>query len=276
MADYLSYKFEDGADLVSTFDELPLWSASFGLLLLKHLELKPNLTVLDIGSGGGFPLLELAQRLGPSSRCYGIDPWKHANERARQKIRNYGVKNVTATDGTADDLPFADATFDLIVSNLGINNFEHPQKVMGECYRVLRPGGRLAITTNLNGHWQAFYDVFKETLAETGHSALLTALTQHQEHRGSVSSVKALFEQSGLAVTKQFEETLEMNFLDGTALLNHSFVKLGWLGGWKEVAPATAQEAFFDKLEENLNAYAAQQGSLRLSVPMLYLEGSKG
>ena len=63
MTDYLKYKFQDTPEFVNTFDELPLWSASFGLLLLKHLELKPNLKVIDIGSGAGFPLLELAARL---------------------------------------------------------------------------------------------------------------------------------------------------------------------------------------------------------------------
>ena len=72
--DYLSYTFKDNKTTVNTFDEMPLWSASFGLLLLKHVTLKPNLTVLDIGSGAGFPLLELAERLGPSAKLCGIDP----------------------------------------------------------------------------------------------------------------------------------------------------------------------------------------------------------
>lgn len=60
MMEYLSYTFKDSETFVNTFDEAPLWSASFGQLLLKHLNLKPNITVVDIGSGAGFPLLELA------------------------------------------------------------------------------------------------------------------------------------------------------------------------------------------------------------------------
>src|ERR1700722_16328438 len=120
MPDYLQYKFEDTPEFISTFDELPLWSASFGLLLLKHLELKPNLTVLDIGSGAGFPLLELAQRLGASSKCYGIDPWTNASNRAKQKIKNYGITNAEIIEASAEQLPLDNATVDLIVSNLGI------------------------------------------------------------------------------------------------------------------------------------------------------------
>ncbi len=87
MTEYLSYKFDDNPDFVESFDEVPLWSASFGLLLLKHLELKPNLAIIDIGSGAGFPLTELAERLGKSGKLYGLDPWKNANERAKRKIK---------------------------------------------------------------------------------------------------------------------------------------------------------------------------------------------
>jgi arsenite methyltransferase len=102
MTDYLQYKFEDAPEFISTFDELPLWSASFGLLLLKHLELRPNLVVPDLGSGAGFPLLELAQRLGASCKCYGIDPRVNANTRAKQKIRNYGIANAEIIEASAD------------------------------------------------------------------------------------------------------------------------------------------------------------------------------
>ena len=138
MSNYLSYTFEDSAGFVETFDELPLWSASFGLLLLKHLELKSNITVLDIGSGAGFPLMELAGRLGDSCKLYGIDHWVNANTRARLKIKNYGLNNVEIIESSAENLPFGNHSVDLVVSNLGINNFENPQRVFEECARVLK------------------------------------------------------------------------------------------------------------------------------------------
>src|ERR1700733_13054518 len=161
---YLSWEFADPPEFVSTYDELPLWSAPFGLMLLKHLELKHGTTLLDIGSGSGFPLLELAQRLGSSAQCYGVDPWVNANNRVREKINNYGVTNVQMIDRTAEDLPFGDASISLIVSNLGINNFADPDKVLKECCRVLTTDGKIAITTNLNGHWREFYEQFAATL----------------------------------------------------------------------------------------------------------------
>ena len=77
---------ENNPALVSAIDDAPLWSAPFGLALLKEVDLRANLVALDVGSGLGFPSIELAQRLGSTGRVFGIDPWTAANERARRKI----------------------------------------------------------------------------------------------------------------------------------------------------------------------------------------------
>jgi arsenite methyltransferase len=67
-------------ELTGFYDELPLWSAPFGIKLLEEVPLRKNIRALDIGFGTGFPLLELAQQLGASSVVYGIDPWEEAVE----------------------------------------------------------------------------------------------------------------------------------------------------------------------------------------------------
>lgn len=275
MTDYLSYQFEDSENFVSTFDELPLWSASFGLLLLKHLELKPDLTVVDIGSGAGFPLLELAGRLGKSAKLYGVDPWKNANERAKLKIKNYGLTNVELFESSAEKIPLPDHSVDLVVSNLGINNFENPPVVFKECHRVLKQGGKLALTTNLNGHWKEFYDVFASTLHALGKNELVKILEKDQEHRGSVESISKLFTENGFRITRHFEESFEMKFADGSAFLNHYFVKLGWLTTWLNLFPKEELKEIFSALEANLNAHAEKNGGLNLTVPMAFLEGAK-
>jgi ubiquinone/menaquinone biosynthesis C-methylase UbiE len=275
MTEYLSYKFDDKPDLVETFDEVPLWSASFGLLLLKHLELKPNLTVIDIGSGAGFPLVELAERLGKSSKLYGLDPWKNANERAGRKIKNYGLSNVEIIESSAEQIPFDDGSIDLIVSNLGINNFEKPQVVFKECHRVLKPNGRLALTTNLNGHWKEFYDIFETTFEQLGQEKIIDKLTVHQEHRGTIDSIAKLFTDNGLKICCHFEESFQMKFLDGSAFLNHHFVKLGWLSSWRDLLPQDDLKEIFLSLEQNLNTYSNESGGLSLTVPMAFIEGEK-
>lgn len=275
MADYLDYKFEDNRGFIDTYDELPLWSASFGLLLFRYLELKPDLTVIDLGSGTGFPLLELAGRLGKSCKLYGIDPWKNAHKRANKKIKNYGLDNVETINSTAEQIPFGDNSIDLIVSNLGINNFENPPVVFRECHRVLKPKGKLVLTTNLKGHWKEFYNIFESTLRQLHREKIAETLISHQEHRGTIQSITNLFTDNGLAVTRYFEDNFEMKFLDGSAFLNHYFVKLGWLSSWKSLLPEEEIPDIFSALEHNLNSHSLKSGGLKLTVPMAYVEGEK-
>lgn len=275
MTEYLSYTFQDSEDFVSTFDELPLWSASFGLLLLKHVELKPNLKVIDIGCGAGFPLFELAERLGSSSTVYGIDPWTNATQRVKQKIKNYGLSNVEIIESSAETIPFEDNSIDLVVSNLGINNFENPPVVFKTCHRVLKPGGKLALTTNLNGHWKEFYAVFYSTLKELNKENFLPALQHDETRRGTIESTSKLFTENGFQIARQFEESFSMVFLDGSAFLNHHSIKMGWLTTWMKIFPKEELKEIFAALEKNLNAWAEKNNGLTLTVPMVYVEGIK-
>ncbi len=132
-------------DFVSVIDELPLWSAPFGLKLLEAIKIRKKITVLDIGSGLGFPVLEIAMRLGESCKVYGIDPWKEAVNRIRQKISFYGIRNVEIFDGVAENIPLPDHSVDLIVSNNGINNVNDLSKTLLECTRVCKPGGQFVV-----------------------------------------------------------------------------------------------------------------------------------
>lgn len=275
MNEYLDYQFIDSPEVVDTYDELSLWSAPFGLLLLKHLELEPKITVLDIGFGTGFPLIEIAERLGPSCKVFGLDPWLNAHIRAKLKTSRYDVRNLETIAGVGEHVPFRSDHFDLIVSNLGINNFENPDQVLSECNRILKPAGRVSLTTNLFGHWKEFYDVFAETLTELGRLDLVAELKQHEEHRITIRALSALFAQNGLAVTRYLQDQFEMKFLNGSAFLRHHFVKLGFLDAWKGIIPPSDWPAVFAALETNLNQLAHSHGSLRLTVPMAYIEGRK-
>src|SRR5438477_8451257 len=117
------------------------------MLSLDNLPIHHNMTVLDLGCGTGFPLLELANSLGSSCRLVGLDPWEAALRRADRKRRVYGLVNAWLAAGDGSRMPFGSGEFDLVVSNLGLNNFDEPGSVMAECRRVLKPGGTLALTT---------------------------------------------------------------------------------------------------------------------------------
>jgi SAM-dependent methyltransferase len=274
VTDYLTAGAPDfGApDTVSAYDELPLWSAMAGLFLLEHLPLPRSATVLDVGCGTGFPLLELAQRLGVGAIVHGLDLWEQAIVRARFKRQVLGLVNATLIRGDGAAMPFPDARFDLAISNLGINNFPDPDVVLRECRRVLKRGGRLALTSNIEGFMAELYDLFARVLAERGETEAETALHWHVAHRGTVASIGERLRRAGLRVTRVEQRELPMRFADGSALLRHYFIRLGFLEGWRSVVTTDTEREVFDALEGGLNAMAADRGVLTLTVPLVYLE----
>src|SRR5205823_11163994 len=160
MTRYLQQSYNiDTPEMASVLDELSFWSSRFGALLFDHLQLRPDLNILDLGCGTGFPLFELAHAYGDSCRLTGIDIWKPALDRARSKLRIYDLPNVNIVAADGARMPFRDGRFELIVSNLGVNNFTDPPAVFSECFRVAKPRARIAFTTNIRGHMREFYEV---------------------------------------------------------------------------------------------------------------------
>lgn len=258
--------------VITAYDELPLWSAMFGLLLLDEVPLSGVEAALDVGCGTGFPLIELAERLGPHARVHGVDLWSSALKRAAEKVESRHTPSVTLHEASAVKMPFADGVFDLIVSNLGVNNFEDRTAAIRECRRVARAGATIALTTNLRGHMREFYTVFDEVLAETGDNEAWQRLRHHVDHRASVAEVRELLEGGGFAVNRVIERAARTRFASGTALFNHHFIKLGFLDGWKQVVRGREPE-MFERLRRRLDEIARQDGQLSLTIPMAYIEG---
>lgn len=260
-------------DFVAAYDELPLWSALFGLLLLEEVPMSGIRTVLDVGCGTGFPLIEIAERLGPSTEVYGIDVWAAGLRRAAEKVRARGTPNVTLHEVSAAAMPFADESFDLILSNLGVNNFEDPESAIAECRRVARRGGRIALTTNLQGHMRGLYEAFGHVLAEKGRDESLARLREHVEHRATVPGLRELLGRHRFEIARVVERESVLRFAGAAALFGHHFIKLGFLAGWREIA-RDDQPAVFGRLLERLDAVARRTGELRLTIPMAYVEAT--
>jgi ubiquinone/menaquinone biosynthesis C-methylase UbiE len=260
--------------VVSAFDELPLWSAPFGLRLLETVRLGPGLTVLDVGFGTGFPLLELAQRLGASARLYGVDPWAAALARAREKARACGIANVVLLRAVAERLPLRAASVDLVVSNNGLNNVQDAAASLAECRRVSKAGAQLVLTQNLPETMTAFYEVFEGVLRECRLEAHLPAVRRHiHEKRRPLEEVRALVTGAGFEVLRVTEGSFSLRFLDGTTLFAHFFVRLAFLESWRSIPPARERDRVFSLLERRLNEFASRRGELRLDVPFACLDG---
>lgn len=269
-----TYNLED-PNLVSIFDELSLWSSYFVRLLLDNVELRPNLNVLDVGFGTGVPIFELAQRLGATCHITGIDPWAAAVERAKWKQETLNIQNVTLVTGDAKEMPFDDDHFDMIVSNLSLNNLSDSEKLLQECHRVLKKGGKLYLTTNTVGHYREFYDVYETVLKELKKKHLLPILKQQENHRGNLESIRENLENANFSITKIIKDRFQWRYLDGSALLNHSLTVFGFLDGWRHILEGENEQEIFEKIEGKLNEIAEEDGELKMSVPMLYLEAVK-
>jgi arsenite methyltransferase len=257
-------------DLVSVYDEVPLWSAPFGLKLLNTVRLRRGISALDVGCGTGFPLLDLAQRLGESSRVTGLDPWNAALIRARAKIRTMNIRNAAVVAGTAEQMPFPDRSFDLVVSNNGINNVQDQEAAMRECARVSRPGAQLVITVNLPDTMKEFYSVYANVLRTLEMTAALTGMQEHiRARRKPAADTVDLISRSGYRVESSEEESFTLPFADGSALFGHFFVRLAFLQPWKDVVPPADTDRAFRQLEASLNRIAEDAGGLRLTVPFL-------
>lgn len=271
MKDYLKpYCSPGAAPAVTWMDETPLWSAPFGMKLLETIRMRRGLTVLDVGFGFGFPLIEMAMRLGNDSRVAGIDPWDLGLKKAREKVSLLGLPNVALIRGVAESIPFPDKIFDLITSNNGINNVADIPQCFRECHRVSKRGAQFVFTMNTEATMMEFYAALEQVFRENNMPDAVAAMRKHiYDKRKPAEEIRQWLAQSGFNIHTMVVDSFLFKYADAAAMLNHCFIRDGFLPAWVKLMPAERLETVFDMVEQKLNAAAEKQGELRLTIPFL-------
>jgi len=274
MTEYLRAQYDlNDPNCISVIDDLPLWSAPFGMKLLDKVRYKKNINVLDIGFGYGFPLVEIAMRLGRSSKVYGIDPSKAAIERTRLKLKSADVQNAELIEGIAEAMPFKDDFFDLIVSNNGLNNIQDLNKVLAECNRVSKISAQFVFTFNTDTTFVKFYNVFREVLKERGLLECEGRINAHiYSKRRPISEFKDLLSAKGFLIRAIDEDEFAYHFSDGTSMFNHFFIKLAFMEAWKEIVPLNFQDEVFSRIEDKINRITERDPGFDMRVPFITID----
>lgn len=275
MTKYLDNTFDPNR-LLNTFDELPFWSAPFGLKLLDNIDYKKNISVLDIGFGSGFPLTEIAMRLGDSCTIYGIDPWAEAIERTRLKLDYYNINNVNLIEGVAENIPLKGDSLDLITSNNGINNVADIEQVISECSRIMKPGGQFIQTMNLDKTMFEFYNVMKDVLIELKLYEEVEDMHKHiAVKRPSIDLFAEIMQECGFIIKSIEYDQFNYKFVDGTTLLSHYFIRMAFMDSWIALLPQNKIKEIFSQIENALNKQADILGGIKLSVPYVLIDAIK-
>src|ERR1035441_393932 len=175
-------------------------------------QLNPGETVLDLGSGGGIDVLLSARRVGPTGKAYGLDMTDEMLALAEENKRKAGVVNVEFLKGQIESIPLPDNSVDVIISNCVINLSANKDRVLQEAFRVLKPGGRLAVSDVVT-KGEMLPQIRKNVLLWVG---CVAGALQENEYRGKLAA--AGFEQIEVEPTRVYRIDDARGFLSGQGI----------------------------------------------------------
>jgi ubiquinone/menaquinone biosynthesis C-methylase UbiE len=171
-------------------------------------ELKPGETVLDLGSGGGIDVFLSAKRVLPGGKAYGLDMTDEMLNLARENQKKAGVENVEFLKGEIENIPLPDNTVDVVISNCVINLSGNKDQVLRETFRVLKPGGRFAVS-DIVTRGEVPEEIRKSLLLWAG---CIAGALEEKEYREKLTA--AGFEDIGVEPTRIYKSQDVLSLLE--------------------------------------------------------------
>jgi len=260
---------------IDVFD-LPLWSAPFGNLLLERVNYHSSIKkILDIGTGYGFPLLELSQRFGSETQLLGIDIDDNAIQITKNKIAEFGISNTVIEKIDAESLTFDNNFFDLIVSNNGINNVDNTENAIKEASRVAKIGSEFVFTFNLYETYSEFYSIFNKILKQNGLIEELRKVEKHRrKKRKGVDEYKRILTKYNYKIIRIDDGFFNMSYKNEKAFFEHYFIKKYFLPEWKNIIPTDKQKNIIEQLKNELHTKSKEK-FINFGVPFVCITSKK-
>ena len=215
-------------------------------------------------------MIELAERFGESCQVYGLDPSEDTNRMISDKIRLKEIRNASIIKGVAENMPFGDGYFGLITSNNGLNNVQHVEKTLEECYRVAKKEAQMVLTMNLPHTMVEFYEVYEQVLEELSLVNSILEMKEHiQEKRKPVEYWKKMIMDAGFTIKTINVDGFKYRYVNGSAFFKHYFIREAFMKPWKTIIPEKSTSLIFEQIENRLNRIAGERGELVMSVPFV-------
>ena len=233
----------DNQLLAERYDQVSEGQFKSGLALIEKLGVKTGDTVLDVGCGTGRLTLHVARIIGPGGRVVGIDPSVQRIEVAKRKVRGAPLLNVSFETGNSNDLSrFENDSFDIVYLNIVLHWIQEKEDALAQIYRVLKPGGRLGITTGNKNMPHTVKSIMEEVLRRPSYAGAVDA-GKEPSRPVNMSELEVLLEDAGFKIieisckkdSRYFESPLKCieyieaslfgNFLSNVPVNLHESVK---------------------------------------------------
>lgn len=266
---------QEKLSLIYDRDILQLWSVPFGRMLLRGLTVPPRATVLDVACGTGYPTLDLLPYLDAKSRIIALDFSHEMLNVARHKAGELSGKRIFFKHGRIEDLNFAAETFDLVVCNCGLLDFNDRGQGVREMARAAKRGAEVRATLPLRGTFREFYDLYREVLQRFELHDSARRLDDYIAQTPTAEEAAALFWQAGLENVQIDRREVRLLFPSGREFFFHPLIEYCYLQSWKDLIPKPDMlQAVFWHIKNAIDRYFARRAFV-VTVDAALLVGVK-